>query len=81
MKEKLSKIQEKNERINIIKNEEEELRKIQLKIESFNKAIQNYIKDKDKNKSFLNMDEVTKNSILKVKNFEYKKDLVNIRKI
>ena len=73
VKEKLSKIQEENARINIIQNEEEELRKIQLKIDSFNKAIQNYIKDKDKNKCFLNMDEMTKNSILMVKNFEYKK--------
>ena len=73
VKEKLSKIQEENARINIIQNEEEELRKIQLKIDSFNKAIQNYIKDKDKNKCFLNMDEMTRNSILMVKNFEYKK--------
>ena len=73
VKEKLSKIQEENARINIIQNEEEELRKIELKIDSFNKAIQNYIKDKDKNKCFLNMDEMTKNSILMVKNFEYKK--------
>ena len=73
VKEKLSKIQEENARINIIQNEEEELRKIELKIDSFNKAIQNYIKDKDKNKCFINMDEMTKNSILMVKNFDYKK--------
>ena len=73
VKDKLSKIQEENARINIIQNEEEELRKIELKIDSFNKAIQNYLKDKDKNKCFLNMDEMTKNSILMVKNFEYKK--------
>jgi hypothetical protein len=73
VKEKLSKIQEENARINIIQNEEEELRKIELKIDSFNKAIQNYIKDKDKNKCFMNMDEMTKNSILMVKNVEYKK--------
>ena len=73
VKEKLSKIQEENARINIIQNEEEELRKIQLKIDSFNRAIQNYMKDKDKNKCFLNMDEMTRNSILMVKNYEYKK--------
>ena len=73
VKEKLSKIQEENARINIIQNEEEELRKIELKIDSFNKAIQNYIKDNDKNKCFMNMDEMTKNSILMVKNVEYKK--------
>ena len=73
VKAKLSKIQEENARINIIQNEEEELRKIELKIDSFNKAIQNYIKDKDKNKCFMNMDEMTKNSILMVKNLEYKK--------
>ena len=73
VKEKLSKIQEENARINIIQNEEEELRKIQLKIDTFNKTIQNYLKDKDKNKCFLNMDEMTKNSILMVKNYEYKK--------
>ena len=48
VKDKLSKIQEENARINIIQNEEEELRKIQLKIDTFNKAIHNYIKDKDK---------------------------------
>ena len=73
VKDKLSKIQEENARINIIQNEEEELRKIELKIDSFNKAIQNYLKDKDKNKCFLSMDDMTKNSILMVKNFEYKK--------
>ena len=73
VKEKLSKIQEENARINIIQNEEEELRKIELKIDSFNKAIQNYLKDKDKFKCFLSMDEMTKNSILMVKNVEYKK--------
>ena len=73
VKEKLSKIQEENARINIIQNEEEELRKIELKINTFNKTIQNYLKDKDKNKCFLSMDEMTKNSILMVKNFEYKK--------
>ena len=73
VKEKLSKIQEENSRINIIQNEEEELRKIQLKIDVFNKTIQNYLKDKDKNKCFLSMDEMTKNSILMVKSFEYKK--------
>ena len=72
-RDRLSKIQEENARINIIQNEEEELRKIELKIDSFNKAIQNYIKDKDKNKCFMNMDEMTKNSILMVKNVEYKK--------
>ena len=73
VKDKLSKIQEENARINIIQNEEEELRKIQLKIDDFNKAIQNYIKDKNKNKCFIKMDEMTKNSILMVKNIEYKK--------
>ena len=73
VKEKLSKIQEENDRIKIIQNEEEELRKIQLKIDSFNKAIHNYIKDKDKNKCFLKMDEMIKQSILMVKNTEYKK--------
>ena len=73
VKDKLSKIQEENARINIIQNEEEELRKIQLKIDSFNKAIHNYIKDKDKNKCFLKMDEMIKQSILMVKNVEYKK--------
>ena len=73
VKDKLSKIQEENSRINIIQNEEEELRKIQLKIDTFNKTIQNYLKDKDKNKCFLSMDDMTKNSILMVKNFEYKK--------
>ena len=73
VKDKLSKIQEENARINIIQNEEEELRKIQLKIDTFNRTIQNYLKDKDKNKCFLSMDEMTKNSILMVKNFEYKK--------
>ena len=69
----MSKIQEENARINIIQNEEEELRKIELKIDTFNRTIQNYIKDKDKNKCFINMDEMTKNSILMVKNTEYKK--------
>ena len=73
MKDKLSKIQEENARINIIQNEEEELRKIQLKIDDFNKAIQNYIKDNNKNRCFLTMDEMTRNSILMVKNVEYKK--------
>jgi hypothetical protein len=73
VKDKLSKIQEENARINIIQNEEEELRKIELKIDTFNKAIQNYIKDKDKNKCFLKMDEMIKQSILMVKNVEYKK--------
>ena len=73
VKDKLSKIQEENARINIIQNEEEELRKIQLKIDDFNKAIQNYIKDNNKNKCFLSMDEMTRNSILMVKNVEYKK--------
>ena len=73
VKDKLSKIQEENARINIIQNEEEELRKIQLKIDDFNKAIQNYIKDNNKNKCFLTMDEMTRNSILMVKNVEYKK--------
>ena len=73
VKDKLSKIQEENARIDIIQNEEEELRKIELKIDTFNKAIQNYIKDKDKNKCFICMDEMTKNSILMVKNTEYKK--------
>ena len=73
VKDKLSKIQEENARINIIQNEEEELRKIELKIDSFNKAIQNYIKDKDKNKCFLKMDEMIKQSILMVKNADYKK--------
>jgi len=73
VKDKLSKIQEENARINIIQNEEEELRKIQLKIDSFNKAIHNYIKDKDKNKCFLKMDEMIKQSILMVKNVDYKK--------
>ena len=73
VKDKLSKIQEENSRINIIQNEEEELRKIQLKIDTFNKTIQSYLKDKDKNKCFLSMDDMTKNSILMVKNFEYKK--------
>ena len=73
VKDKLSKIQEENARINIIQNEEEELRKIQLKMDSFNKAIQSYIKDHDKNKCFIKMDEMTKQSILMVKNSEYKK--------
>ena len=73
VKDKLSKIQEENARINIIQNEEEKLRKIQLKIDDFNKAIQNYIKDNNKNKCFLSMDEMTRNSILMVKNVEYKK--------
>ena len=73
VKDKLSKIQEENARINIIQNEEEELRKILLKIDDFNKAIQNYIKDNNKNKCFLTMDEMTRNSILMVKNVEYKK--------
>ena len=73
VKDKLSKIQEENARINIIQNEEEELRKIELKIDSFNKAIHNYIKDKDKNKCFLKMDEMIKQSILMVKNVDYKK--------
>ena len=73
VKDKLSKIQEENERINIIQNEEEELRKIQLKIDTFNKAIHSYIKDKDKNKCFLKMDEMIKQSILMVKNADYKK--------
>ena len=73
VKDKLSKIQEENARINIIQNEEEELRKIQLKIDSFNKAIHNYIKDKDKNTCFLKMDDMIKQSILMVKNADYKK--------
>ena len=73
VKDKLSKIQEENVRINIIQNEEEELRKIQLKIDTFNKAIHSYIKDKDKNKCFLKMDEMIKQSILMVKNADYKK--------
>ena len=73
VKDKFSKIQEENARINIIQNEEEELRKIELKIDSFNKAIHNYIKDKDKNKCFLKMDEMIKQSILMVKNVDYKK--------
>ena len=73
VKDKLSKIQEENARINIIQNEEDELRKIQLKIDDFNKAIKNYIKDKNKNKCFLSMDEMTRNSILMVKNVEYNK--------
>ena len=68
VKDKLSKIQEENDRINIIQNEEEELRKIQLKIDTFNKAIHNYIKDKDKNKCFIKMDGMIKQSILMVKN-------------
>ena len=73
VKDKLSKIQEENVRINIIQNEEEELRKIQLKIDTFNKAIHSYIKDKDKNKCFIKMDEMIKQSILMVKNADYKK--------
>ena len=73
VKDKLSKIQEENIRINIIQNEEEELRKIQLKIDTFNKTIHSYIKDKDKNKCFIKMDEMIKQSILMVKNVDYKK--------
>ena len=81
VKDKLSKIQEENARINIIQNEEEELRKIQLKIDTFNKAIHNYIKDKDKNKCFLKMDDMIKQSILMVKNVDYKEYKENLSKI
>ena len=42
-------------------------------MDSFNEAIQNYIKDKDKNKCFIQMDDMTKQSILMVKNVEYNK--------
>ena len=76
IKDKLSKIEEENERIKIIQNEEEEIRKINLKKESFNKIIQDFVKNKDKIKCFEKMDKITKISIPYVKDKAYK-DLFN----
>ena len=72
IKEKLSKIEEENERIKIIQNEEEEIRKINLKKESFNKILKEFIRDKDKLKCFEKMDSITKVSIPYVKDRDYK---------
>jgi len=87
IKDKLSKIEEENERIKIIQNEEEEIRKINLKKESFNKIIQDFIrnKDKDKLKCFEKIDSIIKVSIpyVKEKDYnslfnEYKKNIYDI---
>ena len=72
IKDKLSKIEEENERIKIIQNEEEEIRKINLKKESFNKIIQEYIKNKDKIKCFEKLDKIIKVCIPYVKDKDYK---------
>ena len=73
IKDKLSKIEEENERIKIIQNEEEEIRKINLKKESFNKIIQDFLrnKDKDKLKCFEKIDSIIKVSIPYVKEKDY----------
>ena len=73
IKDKLSKIEEENERIKIIQNEEEEIRKINLKKDSFNKIIQEFIKNKDKIKCFEKLDNIIKISIPYVKEKNYKK--------
>ena len=80
VKDKLSKIEEENARINIIQNEEDELRKIELKIDTFNKIMQDYIKNTDKNKCFLEMDDFTKVSILMVKNTDYQNGFEDYKK-
>ena len=73
IKEQLSKIEEENNYLKIIQNEEEEIRKINLKKESFNKIIQEFIKNKDKINCFEKMDSITKVSIPYVKDKDYKK--------
>ena len=73
IKEQLSKIEEENNYLKIIQNEEEEIRKINLKKESFNKIIQEFIKNKDKINCFEKMDNITKVSIPYVKDKDYKK--------
>lgn len=75
VKEKLSKIQDENARINIIQNEEEELRKIKIKIDEYNKILSEFIKNNDKTKCFEKMDQLTKISIPLVKNIDYSKGL------
>ena len=72
IKEKLSKIEEENERIKIIQNEEEEIRKINLKKEQFNQIIQDFVRNKDKLKCFEKLDNITKVSIPYVKDKDYK---------
>ena len=72
IKDKLSKIEEENVGLKIIQNEEEEIRKINLKKESFNKIIQEFVKNKDKTKCFEKMDNITKVSIPYVKDKDYK---------
>ena len=72
IKDKLSKIEEENERIKIIQNEEEEIRKINLKKESFNKIIQEYIKNKDKIKCFEKLNNIIQVCIPYVKDKDYK---------
>ena len=72
IKDKLSKIEEENERIKIIQNEEEEIRKINLKKESFNKIIQEFVRNKDKIKCFEKIDNITSVSIPYVKDKDYK---------
>ena len=72
IKEKLSRIEEENERIKIIQNEEQEIRKINLKKEQFSKIIQDFVKNKDKLKCFEKMDNITKVSIPYVKDKDYK---------
>ena len=79
IKEKLCKIEEENERIKIIQNEEEEIRKINLKKESFNKIIQEFVRNKDKIKCFEKIDNITKVSIPYVKDKDYK-SLFNVFK-
>jgi hypothetical protein len=72
IKEKLSRIEEENERIKIIQNEEQEIRKINLKREQFNRIIQDFVKNKDKLKCFEKLDNITKVSIPYVKDKDYK---------
>ena len=73
IKETLSKIEEENERIKIIQNEEEEIRKINIKKEQFNKIINDFMQNKEKIKCFENIDNIIKVSIPCVKDKNYKK--------
>ena len=72
IKETLNKIEEENERIKIIQNEEEEIRKINLKKEQFNSIIQDFLQNKDKIKCFEKIDNITKLSIPCIKEKNYK---------
>ena len=72
IKETLKKLEEENERIKIRENEEEEIRKINLKKEQFNLIIKDFIQNKDKIKCFTKIDNIIKSSISYNKEKNYK---------